>query len=153
MTKIPTTPFKSLVEPIIDRAKIDPEQIAIIFLDNDESEHKISVGKLHSAACSYAWVFIESGIKQGDIVIIASGHCQDLLYAFWGALYIGAGPSIFPYKGPMSTKASYIDRLKNMVQNSNAQIVITTSALVSPLKESLIGINCQVLSTGVIGIH
>ena len=149
MTKISTASFTSLVEPVFDRVKNDPEQLAVIFIGSDEEEQKISVGKLHSAASFYARTLKESGIKQGDIVIIATGHCPDLLFAFWGTLYIGAVPSIFSYKGPMSTKASYIERLKKMAQNSNARIVITTPGLISTLKESLTGTDCRALSAGV----
>ncbi len=140
--------FKSLVEPLIKRVEANPEQLAVIFIEDDETEEKISIGQLYSAAGAYAGILHESGIKPGNIVIIATGHSQDLLYAFWGTLCTGAVPSVFPYKGPMSLTTSYIERLKNMVQNSGARLVITPPNLISPLQESLAGANCRVLSTG-----
>jgi acyl-CoA synthetase (AMP-forming)/AMP-acid ligase II len=103
---------------------------------------------MFSAACTYARVFHESGIKPGDVIIIAAGHSQDLLYAFWGTLYVGAVPSIFAYKGPMSATASYIERLKNMAKNSGARLVVTPPNLTSPLQEALGDANCLALSSG-----
>jgi acyl-CoA synthetase (AMP-forming)/AMP-acid ligase II len=145
----PILPFKSLVEPVIKRVKRDPEQLAVIFIEDDESEAKISIGQLHSSACTYARIFHESGIKPGDTVIIATGHSQDLLFAFWGTLFTGAVPSVFAYKGPMSTTSSYLERLKDMIRNSGAQAVITPPNLTRPLQESLSsGTGCRVLSTG-----
>jgi len=140
--------YKSLIEPVVKRVESDPDQLAVILIEDDEYEKRIAIGQLHSAASTYARIFHESGIKPGDVVIIATGHSQDLLHAFWGTLYTGAVPSIFVYKGPMSTTGSYIERIKNMVRISEARTVVAPPNLVSPLQESLGETTCLVLSTG-----
>lgn len=144
-----TTAFNSLIEPVLKRVENDPQQLAVVLIEDDESEKRISIGQLHSAACTYARIFHESGIEPGDVVIIAAGHSQDILHAFWGTLYTGAVPSVFAYKGPMSTTASYIERLKNMVQNSGARAVVTPPNLAPALQETLQpGTGCRMLNTG-----
>lgn len=142
----------SLVEPILKRVKANPEELAVIFMESDESEERVSIRQLHSGACIYANALKESGIKPGDIVILALSHCKDLVYAFWGTLYAGAVPSIFVYKGPMSTVESYIDRLKDMVHTSSARMVITFPYLVPGLKKCLPGLDCGVVAAGEIRI-
>lgn len=151
MTEFYSSNDRSLVEPILKRVKANPEQLAMIFIESDESEKKVSIEQLHSGACVYARVLKESGIKPGDIIIIALRHCLDLIYAFWGAQYIGAVPSIFIYKGPMSTTESYIERLKDMVQNSSPQMVITIPGLESGLKKYLSGQDCQLMVADKVG--
>ena len=146
MTEFCSSHAKSLVEPILKRVKANPEQLAMIFIESDESEKKVSIGQLHSGACAYAQALKESGINPGDIIIIALRHYLDLIYAFWGAQYIGAVPSIFIYKGPMSTTESYIERLKDMIQNSSPQMVITLPDLEPELKKYLSGQDCQVMA-------
>jgi len=137
---------KSLVEPILKRVKANPDQLAMIFIESNELEENVSIGQLHSGACAYAQALYESEIKPGDIIIIALRHSLDLIYAFWGAQYIGAVPSIFVYKGPMSTSESYIERLKDIAQKSSSRMVITLPDLESGLKKYLSGKDCQVMA-------
>lgn len=140
--------YKSLVDPILNRVKTDPEQLAFIFINDDETGERVSMRRLHLEACGYAYTLNQSGIKPGDIVIIALRHCKALIPAFWGVLYTGAIPSIFPYKGGMTTSESYIDRLVHMVGYSGAQTVITLPGLKSGLERRLEDLNCRVLVAG-----
>ncbi len=140
--------FKSLVGPIFERIKNDSDQLALIFVHDDESEEKISVGQLHAGACAYAHGLEEMGIRAGDIVILALRHSKALIYAFWGTIYTGAVPTIFAYKGPMTTAAAYIARLKDMVYHSGTRLVITLPELEIELRKSLAETDCRVTTFG-----
>jgi len=146
-----SSPYLSIAEPIIERAKTVPDQLGVIFIDADKSEEKISIGQLHAKACSYAAKLLSLGIRPGDIVIIALRHCQDLIYAFWGAAYAGAIPSIFVYWGPMTTSESYLVRLKAMIQRACPKVVITFPDFEEHMEDCLSGLAGKVLTPEGVG--
>lgn len=141
-------PYRSVVDPVIQRLKTGPEQVALIFVHDDESEEQITIRQLHAGAGTYAHQLLEAGIRPGDIVILALRHSLDLIYAFWGALYIGAVPAIIAYKGPMTTVAAYIGRLKDMASHAGARLVLTLPDLEAEAKNILAGPGCRVMSGG-----
>jgi acyl-CoA synthetase (AMP-forming)/AMP-acid ligase II len=146
-----TFKFNSLVEAILERVKTDPGQTALIYTADDESEERITIRQLHQRGCAYAGALQKSGIKPGDIVLIALRHSMDLLYAFWGALYTGAVPAVLTYKGPMTPGESYSQRLAQTVRHSGSRAVITLPQLEPGLKKSLpglSGLNCRILAAG-----
>jgi acyl-CoA synthetase (AMP-forming)/AMP-acid ligase II len=122
---------------MMERAELDPEELAVIFIHNDETEEKITIGRLHSRACTYANRLKQANIKPGDVVIIALGHHVEMLPAFWGIIYIGAIPTIFSYKGPLSSPDAYIKRLKLRINHSGARLVIIRANLKSKIKEGM----------------
>jgi len=58
-------------------------------------------------------------------VILVLQHSQTLLFAFWGALYLGAIASIFPFLTEKLDPQIYLERVKELVTQSNARAVIT----------------------------
>ena len=145
--------YKSVVEPIIHHSKTDPEKNAVVIINDDETEEFFSYRQVHENALRYARVLKKSGIRSGDIVILAMSHNPDLVWGLWGALYLGAIPSIFIYRGPMTPVDSYIQRVKKMVHFSEADMVIALSDYALKLKEVLSGSKCLVLNIDDVSVH
>src|SRR5690349_19524912 len=90
-------PGQSLIEPVIARALAHPDSPALVFIGEDGTSETITAAEFHRRASGAAAALHGIGVAPGDLVILVLTHSQVLLSAFWGALYLGAIPSIFPF--------------------------------------------------------
>lgn len=137
--------YRSLVEPLLERYRSDPEGIALTIVHDDESEEAITVGRLHAQACAGAAGLREAGLQPGDIAILALRHCRELVTSFWGCIYAGIVPAIVAYKGPMTSTAAYIERLKDQAGNTGCRLIVTLPELKADAEKSLAATGCRVM--------
>jgi fatty-acyl-CoA synthase len=139
-------PEKTLVSSLIERGRQAPDAIALTFIERD-SHKKITAGVLLQEAEAAAGKLASNGIGQGDLVILVLHHSLDLIYAFWGAALLGAIPSIFPFLTEKLDPEIYRERVKLLVEHSDAKAVITFLQFYGPLSELLKDAECKVFST------
>ena len=139
--------FSTLIEPVILRAKTDPEKISIVFIPEKGQPEDISALKFHHNSLAYARALQKIGVKPEDLVILVLRNSPTLLYAFWGSLYLGAIVSIFPFLTEKLDPVIYQERVKILVTNSGAKVVITFPEFQQNLQELLHESGCRVLST------
>ena len=137
----------SLLEPVIARAQQCPEQLALIFLHEDGRQETYNAGQFHESMVEYARVLAAVGLGSGELVILVMRHSPALLSAFWGAMYLGAVPAIFPYLSEKLDPERYAAQVQALVARSGVRVVITYSELENMFKRLLGGLNCQVLNT------
>lgn len=138
--------YETLTQAVQQRAAETPDRIALIFLDEGGEEIEISAGEFHRRALQYAWALASAGIQPEDLVILVLRHSQELLFAFWGALYLGAIGSIFPFLTDRLDPEIYLERVRELVIHSGARAVITFPEFEPRLKKLLAGADCQVMS-------
>ncbi|MBD3307293.1 AMP-binding protein [candidate division KSB3 bacterium] len=136
----------SLVQPLLERVRHEPERVAVILIENDGSETSLTVGQLHSGACAFAQALHALGTTLGDIVLIALPHSRSVLFAFWGTLYTGATASIVPYQFPRINPVSFGKQMRTLVERSGARAVITGPEYHTELERSCADLNCRVLN-------
>ena len=141
------TRYTTLTQPIICRALEDPEGLAIVFIHDDGTEEKIQAAQFHAEASRYALALQSTGVQPEDLVILVLRHSQTLLFAFWGAIYLGAIASIFPFLTEKLDAQIYMERVKELVTHSKARAVITFPEFKAELSALLAGAGCAVLST------
>jgi acyl-CoA synthetase (AMP-forming)/AMP-acid ligase II len=139
--------YRTLIEPVIERAKSDPHRTTLLFVNENGSSDKVTISQFHNNAEAYALALKRIGICSEDLVILVLRHSQVLLSAFWGALYIGAIPSIFPFLTEKLDPDIYMERIYKLVSNSGARVIITFPDFKENLEKLLDGLNCQILST------
>ena len=137
----------TLVQPVQQRARENPEHLSLVFIAEDGSEHTVTAAQFHQQAASYAQALSALDIHQEDLVVLVLRHSEVLLSAFWGALYLGAIPSIFPFLTEKLDPALYMQRVQKMVAHSGAKAVITFPDFKEELSELLTEVDCLVLST------
>lgn len=137
---------RSLSASLIARAQESPEQRAVVFLAEDGAATQLTAGEFHRAASSYAAAFQRAGIKSGDLIILVLRHSPDLLTAFWGAIYMGAVPSIFPYLTEKLDPGIYLERVSKLVTHAGASAVITFSEFKPSLEDLFSSAKCRILS-------
>ena len=62
-------------------------------------------------------------------------HGESVIYGFWGAMLLGAVPSIFPFLTEKLDPERYFDSLYKLVEHENVRVVITYSDLEAKLNE------------------
>ncbi len=137
-----------MVQPVAARAQISPQQRCLVFVHEDGSRQEVSAGTFHRDAMRYAQALRSSGVQAEDLVILVLHHSQELLSAFWGALYLGAIPSIFPFLTEKLDPVLYMERVRTLVAHSGARAAITFPEFKRDLGTLLAGVACQILSTG-----
>jgi fatty-acyl-CoA synthase len=141
------SPDNTLTGPLLRRALDNPERLAIVFVNDDGTEEKIHAVEFHAEASRYALALQAAGVRPEDLVILVLRHSQTLLFAFWGALYLGAIASIFPFLTEKLDPQIYMERVKELVTHSKARAVITFPEFKAELSALLAGAGCLVLST------
>ena len=137
----------TLIHPVMNRAKSQPDRTVLIMVDQNGSEIEVSARQFHRQAVSYAKALQKIGVGPEDLVILVLKHSQVLLSAFWGALYLGAIPSIFPFLTEKLDPDLYMQRVKMLVANEGAKAVITFPDFKDALTGLLSEVDCLVLST------
>ncbi len=128
---------------LLDRARQlyrdRPDRLAVAMVGHDE-DRTVSYGEFLTRAASYAHALEAVGIRPGDLVVLVLQHGEDTLYSFWGAMLLGAAPSIFPFLTEKLDPARYFDSVQQLVRLSEVRVVITYRELESALRQTLAGI-------------
>lgn len=109
------------------------ERPSIIYLETEKVPITITRSQFVGEVIRCAAALQAVGIRARDLVIIA--HIQNLesIYAFWGALWLGAVPSMFPTLTEKLDPDLYMDSMAELTRNSEAKAVLTTDAFAPEL--------------------
>ncbi len=139
--------YKTIIEPIIDRANNVPDQLVMVFIHEDGTEEKINASGFYRESTRFAEALTKIGIGTDDLVVVVLKHSKELISAFWGCLLLGSIASIFPYLTEKLDPEIYMDRVKTLVSRSGAKAVITFADFKDDLSALLAETGCQVLCT------
>ncbi|TAK12370.1 MAG: fatty acyl-AMP ligase [Anaerolineae bacterium] len=137
----------NFIAPVIRRAAEKPDHPTLTFIAEDGAETVVTAAQFHRRATGTAAALRAVGIAPDDLVILVLKHSQQLLSAFWGALYLGAIPSIFPFLTEKLDPALYMERVKTLVTHSGARAVVTYAEFRDTLADLLKDADCRVLTT------
>ncbi|MFQ3536846.1 MAG: AMP-binding protein [Aggregatilineales bacterium] len=120
--------YQNLLERAAQHYHERPEASAVIFVPAGNAPHKpISYRAFFDNAARYAEILRSIGIGRHDLAILVMDHSEALLYAFWGALMLGAMPSIFPFLSDKLDPALYFERVRLLISHSGAKVVIASA--------------------------
>lgn len=116
-----------------------PDEQAVVFISH-EHEVSLSTREFFAKAAGYAQALKAIGVGAGDLVVLVLPHSLEVLYSFWGAMMLGAVPSIFPFLTEKLHRERYFESVQKLVARSDVRAVITYDALAEPLRSALQGI-------------
>jgi acyl-CoA synthetase (AMP-forming)/AMP-acid ligase II len=99
---------------------------AIIYLETGCEPVTISRAAFRQAAERYADALRGLDVRPRDLVIIAHTQNLESIFAFWGALLVGAIPSMFPTLTEKLDPDIYRRSMAELVGHSGARAVLTT---------------------------
>ncbi len=137
--------YVSLLEPVRQQAHSQPDALALVFMGEDGCSHTITRAEFWQTAVAAAQALQKQGISYDDLVILVMQHNQELLASFWGAMLIGAIPSIFPFLTEKLDPDIYMARVQALVAHAQARAVITFPNFKVPLTNLLTDVNCRIL--------
>jgi fatty-acyl-CoA synthase len=122
------------------------EDTAVVMVAHKGETH-ITYGEFFARAEAYAAALTEAGIRPGDLVALILQHGESVLYGFWGALLMGAVPSIFPFLSDKLDPARYFDSARQLIEHSGVKAVITYPELEADLRHHLQGVEVVLMTT------
>jgi acyl-CoA synthetase (AMP-forming)/AMP-acid ligase II len=134
-------------DTLLDAATLhhhESDKIAIIYVETDKPTVKITRAQLRLQAVLYANAMIRMGIRKRDMVIIAHTQNLESIYLFWGALFMGAIPSMFPTLTEKLDPDIYMSNLAELVRLSEVRAVFTTDEFAPTLRQK---VTCSVVGT------
>lgn len=122
-------------QTLLDAAVLsgDPTTSAIIYLETGAAPVTITRADFGAAVQRYAGALYARGIRARDLVVIAHTQNLESIYAFWGALRIGAIPSMFPTLTEKLDPVVYQRSMAELVALSDVRAVLTTDAFAPQL--------------------
>lgn len=108
---------------------------AIIFVATEAEPVVVTRQELATAVAQHADALHTLGIRPGDLVLIA--HTQNLasIYAFWGALWLGAIPTLFPSLTEKLDADVYRRNMAQLIALSQVKAVLTSDAFAATLRD------------------
>ena len=135
--------FHTLLDAVALQGEHD-ECPAIIYLETDQAPITISCRDFREAVIAHAAGLQVMGIAPRDLVIIAHTQNLESIYAFWGALWCGAIPSMFPTLTEKLDPDIYLHSMAELARLSGVRAIFTTDEFEPQLAAR---VSCQVFGS------
>lgn len=107
---------------------------AIIYVATDAEPITVSRRAFHDAAAAAARSLTALGLRAGDLVVIAHTQNLESIYAFWGAMLMGAVPSMFPTLTEKLDAQVYMRSMAELARLSGVAAILTTDEFAPELR-------------------
>jgi acyl-CoA synthetase (AMP-forming)/AMP-acid ligase II len=121
--------------------------LAIAYLETGRPDIYLSRSEFRAKVYQYAAVLQQLAVKPGDLVVIAHTQNLESIFAFWGAMLVGAVPSMFPTLTEKLDAAVYMDNMEELVELSRVRLILTTNDFAPLLAER---VPCRVVGSAVL---
>ena len=135
--------FHTLLDAVALQSE-DDDRPAIIYLETDHAPITISRREFRAAVEAHAAGLRQMGIRPRDLVVIAHTQNLESIYAFWGALWCGAIPSMFPTLTEKLDPDIYMHSMAELARLSEVRAIFTTDEFEPQLAER---VPCQVFGS------
>ena len=124
-----TPETRSAYATLLDAAALRPEDApapVIIFVATDAEPIVVTRADFQARVRAYAAGLLRLGVAPRDLVIIAHTQNLESIYAFWGALRMGAIPSMFPTLTEKLDPDVYMRNMNELVARSDVRLIFTS---------------------------
>jgi acyl-CoA synthetase (AMP-forming)/AMP-acid ligase II len=143
LNSIPIT-LNGRPETLIEQARLlvntRADETCAVLVQPD-GEYALSYGAFFARAGQYAQALQAAGIQRGDLAVLVLPHGEAVMGGFWGALLMGAIPSIFPFLSDKQDPARYFSTVRQLVEHSGVKALITSTEFEQPLRAALAGLD------------
>ena len=139
-------PYQTLLEPVYRRAKENPDRPVFHFVASHEEQLSISAERFCRDMLVAASALRAAGIQKGDVVVLVLRQSWELVAAMYGAMALGAIPSVYTYLSPRIDLESYLTQVRQLVEQADARLVVTLPDYVAHMEGALSGLDCRAWS-------
>ena len=147
LTRVTRPQFDTLHDAITLARGTKP---AIIYIETGKPDIFISREQFCESIKHYAAALHRLGIQSGDLVILAHTQNLESIYAFWGALLLGAIPSMFPTLTEKLDPQTYMRQMAQLADRSEAKAILTSDDFAPQLTTQ---VHCPVYSSRQLQVH
>jgi fatty-acyl-CoA synthase len=126
--------FTELLKGHFDKT---PDRISVTILQAGQSDRSVTYRELIHGAWGYLKTYEQEGIQPGDVVLVILQHGIDLLYAYYGAILLGAIPSIMPFLTEKLLPERYRADLASLISVTQPSAVVTYRDFESEVRAAL----------------
>jgi len=126
--------FNSLLDAL---SLQDGDETAIIYVQSDKPSQTISRRAFRAKVMANARALRALGIQPRDLVIIAHTQNLESITLFWGAMAVGAIPSMFPTLTEKLDKGVYMQNMAELVAFSDVRAILTTDSFAPTLQTAV----------------
>lgn len=120
--------YRNFAEPLAVNAEALPAQLAFLYLDDNELEHKISFAELHERALGIAHELLAHS-QSGDRALLLLPPGLDYVATIFGCFYAGVIGVSAPPPDPRRLEQT-LGRLLRIAESAGTSSVITTTPFV-----------------------
>jgi len=116
------TTFTNVLKDFYER---EPDRVSVTLMFPGQPDFPITYRELIERSNDYAAAYARAGVQPGDVVILILQHGKDLIYSFWGAVLLGAIPSMMPFLTEKLSPERYRADLSALFSHSHPTGVVT----------------------------
>jgi fatty-acyl-CoA synthase len=135
-----TTAPRTLIDIASNLIHNAPDRLALVPLVPEKPPQSVTHGEYFERAAGYAAYFREAGLKPGELVILIQQPGPEVMYAFWGAMLLGAIPSIFPFLTEKLDVEYYGVMVRKMAATSRPAMIATYPEFYATLSKIVEGV-------------
>jgi acyl-CoA synthetase (AMP-forming)/AMP-acid ligase II len=117
--------MQTLFQLICEAYSQVPDQSSVYLLQRSQPDQVMTYRDLLEGAAGYAQALEESGVGQGEVVILILQHSEALIHAFFGAVLQGVIPAIMPFLSEKLSPDKYRESLTTLFEITAPAVVIT----------------------------
>ncbi len=114
-----------------------PNKNCVTLLHAGRLDLRVSYYELINGSAGYVKSYLQKGVQPGDVILLILQHGIDLLYAYYGAVLLGAIPSIMPFLTEKLLPDRYRADLAGLVSVSRPTAIVTYPEFESEVRASI----------------
>lgn len=114
-----------------------PDHLILTLLQAKQEDQHLTYRQLIEGAAGYAETYQKMGVKPGEVVVLILQHGQELIYSFWGAVLLGAIPSIMPFLTEKLLPERYRADLSALVEVTQPAAIVTYPEFADEVHQAL----------------
>ncbi len=126
--------FQTLLDAV-SLTGVQPHAPAIIYLETGKDPITVTRKDFRQQVENYAGALQDLGVLPRDLIILAHTQNLESIFAFWGAMLLGAIPSMFPTLTEKLDPEIYMSSMAQLVKHSDAKWVLTTDEFAPQLAQ------------------
>ena len=115
----------------------EPERVSVYLQFAGKEDLPLTYRQLVEGSHAYAQSYAARGIQPGEVVVLILQHSADLLYAFWGAAFYGAIPSIMPFLTEKLSPERYRADLAALIAVTKPAAIVTYPEFEGTVRDAL----------------